>query len=296
MFNYLINYEEPLFRPPSEAYSLILQVTLGCSWNKCVFCEMYTSKKFSVRPFEQIKKDINNIKAHGDQIKKIFLADGNAFVLSANKLLNILNEINSALPKVNRISAYALPADINSKTKDELIQIRKAGLKLLYIGIESGDDDLLKRIDKSETCSSTLEGLGKAKEAGIKLSIMVINGLGGRILTQQHAINSARLCNVIQPEYLSTLVLSYPFGLEHFRKRLNGEFEPLSTIELIQEMRTFIQNLELENTVFRSDHASNYLVLKGILNRDKNELLKKIDHVLENPNQANLREEWMRGL
>jgi radical SAM superfamily enzyme YgiQ (UPF0313 family) len=291
-----LDYNEPVFRPPSEAYSLILQLTFGCSWNRCAFCEMYSSKKFKVRKEEDVIKEIKEVASESINIKKIFLADGNAMVLSTSKLLNIINEINNSFPRITRISAYALPKDINSKTDAELKQLADAGLKLLYVGIESGDDELLKLINKGETFNSTVDGLQKARKAGIKLSVMILNGLGGKNYSVQHAINSAKTVNQIQPEFLSTLVLSFPYGEDHFKKRFKGDFKALSTLELIEEMKIFIENMELENSVFRSDHASNYLVLKGILNRDKQKFLDDINTVLQSPGSASLRPEWMRGL
>lgn len=291
-----LEYNEPVFRPPSEAYSLILQLTLGCSWNRCAFCEMYSSKKFKVRKEEEIIREIKEVASISTDIKKVFLADGNAMVLSSSKLLRIINEINKAFPRVTRISAYALPKDISSKTDDELKQLSDAGLKLLYVGIESGDDELLRLINKGETFNSSVDGLQKARKAGIKLSVMILNGLGGKNYSVQHAINSAKAINLIQPEFLSTLVLSFPYGEDHFKKRFKGNFKALTTLELIEEMKIFIENLELENSVFRSDHASNYLVLKGNLNRDKQKFLNNINTVLQSPDDASLRPEWTRGL
>ncbi len=291
-----LSYDEPLFRPPSEAYSLIFQVTLGCSWNQCAFCEMYTSKKFRVKKEADIFKEIEAFGNLSSDIRKVFLADGNAFVLSFDRLSRILDKLNECFPKLTRISAYALPKDILSKSDEELQTLAEKGLKLLYVGIETGDDELLERINKGETFESTSKALIKARKAGIKLSVMILNGLGGRKFTKQHATNSAKVVNAIQPEYLSTLVLSFPFGVDHFKNRFNGDFEELSKAELILEMGNFISHLQLENTIFRSDHASNYLVLKGMLNRDKEELLRRISKVLEDPTHANLRPEWMRGL
>jgi radical SAM superfamily enzyme YgiQ (UPF0313 family) len=292
----MINYDEPLFRPPSEAYSLILQVSLGCAWNKCAFCEMYSSKQFRLRPEEDVFAEIDHLSSQANHIRKVFLADGNAMVLSFDKLSRLLDKLNTTFTKLNRVSAYALPRDIESKTEEELKTLVSKGLKLLYVGIESGDDELLERINKGEDYKSTSVALQKAKKAGIKLSVMILNGLGGQKYSEQHAINSAKVVNEIQPEFLSTLVLSYPYGEDHFKQKFDGEFIPLNTIELIAEMKVFIEALELDNTVFRSDHASNYLILKGNLNRDKKELLNRINGVLNDPANAKLRPEWMRGL
>ena len=291
-----IQYSEPLFRPPSEAYSLILQITLGCSWNKCAFCEMYTSKQFRLRKEEDIFKEIEELESFGADVRKIFLADGNAMVLSFSRMERILDKLNTSFPKLNRISAYALPSDLLSKTESELKTLVEKGLKLLYVGIESGDDELLGVINKNETFNSTSEALIKARNAGFKLSVMILNGLGGKQYSHQHAINSAKIINKIQPEYLSTLVLSFPFGAEHYKNKFNGEFIELKTIELIEEMGVFLKNLDLKNTIFRSDHASNYLILKGILNRDQDELLARIDYAINNPGSAGLRPEFLRGL
>ena len=296
MFYPHIAYDEPLFRPPSEAGSLIFQVTLGCSWNRCAFCEMYTSKSFRTKKEEDVFTEINAMQVYGTDIRKVFLADGNAFVLSFKRLSRILDRLNETFPKLRRISAYALPKDILSKTDEELRLLADKGLKLLYVGIETGDEELLQLINKGETYESTSQALIRARRAGIKLSVMILNGLGGRKYSEQHAINSARIVNEIQPEYLSTLVLSFPYGVAHFKKRFGGDFEELTKMELILEMGNFLSGLELESTVFRSDHASNYLVLKGILNHDKDKLLKRIAKVLEDPDHSKLRPEWLRGL
>lgn len=296
MYYLPVEYEEPLFRPPSEANSLILQITSGCSWNKCAFCEMYTSKKFKIKPFEKISEEIQNCELSKYKFNKVFLADGDAMVLSTDKLSRILSEINSNLKKIRRISAYAKPKDLANKSVDELKELKSNGLDLLYVGIESGDDEVLKLVDKGETYKSTVTGLLKAKSAGIKLSVMILTGLGGKELSMQHAVQSGKILNEIQPEYASTLVLSMPLGLEHFLKRYKGKFTILSKFELIYEMKIFLEHTQLEQTVFRSDHASNYLILKGILSRDKDKLSERIQNVLDNADEADLRKEWERGL
>ncbi|MBU1720994.1 MAG: radical SAM protein, partial [Bacteroidetes bacterium] len=226
--------------------------------------------------------------------RKVFLADGNAMVLSHAKLLAITKKLNQQFPKLGRISAYALPSDMRSKTIEELESLRDQKLNFVYVGIESGDDELLRLINKSETAESTIQGLVHARRAGVRLSVMIILGLGGRKYSKQHAIRSAEVLNAIQPEYFSTLVLSYPFGEKHFQSRVDYEHQSLSTKELLQELHLLIDRTQLEGTIFRSDHASNYLSLKGVLGKDKHELLKTIEYALSNPQV--LREEWMRGL
>ena len=293
---YSSSYEEPMFRPPSEARSLILQPTIGCSWNRCAFCEMYTTKKFRIRDVGEVKDEIRAIGEMQPDIRKVFLADGNAMVLAADYLLEILDELKNAFPKLMRVSAYALPKDLLTKTEDELFMIREAGLKLIYVGIESGDDEVLKMVTKGETAATSVEGLLKAKKAGIKSSVMILSGLGGKRYSRQHAENSAKVVNAIQPEFLSTLVLSYPHGMEHYKKRFKGDFEPCDIPGLLQELKIFIAATELDQTVFRSDHASNYLILKGNLGREKERMLAEIEQALKNPGMAGLRPEWLRGL
>jgi radical SAM superfamily enzyme YgiQ (UPF0313 family) len=276
-----VTYDEPLFRPPGEARSAILQATIGCSWNKCAFCEMYTSKKFRVRSLEQLKPEIEVLANTYKNAKKVFLADGNAFVLSAKKLMPILEEINHRFGRLQRISSYALPKDIMNKTDDELKKLRNQGLKLLYIGIETGDDELLKLINKGETFNSTVDGILKAHNAGIDTSIMIINGLGGKKYSKQHALKSAEIISQVQPKFLSTLTLSMPYGIEHYQDKFHGTYEPQSVNELIEELKLFLENLNIENTIYRSDHVSNNLVLKGTLNKDKERILKEIERALQ---------------
>jgi len=277
MFFEQIKYNQPLFRPPAEANSLILQATYGCSWNKCAFCEMYSTKNFKIRSIDEINFDINSVLKSNINFNKIFLADGNAFVLNFEKLIKIINSINISFPKVRRISAYAMPKDIENKTLEQLIELKQNGLNLLYVGIETGNEELLKLINKSETYNSTLDGLLKAKKAGIKLSIMILNGLGGKNYSQQHASDSAKIINLIQPEFLSTLVLTFPFGEYFYTQKFKGNFISMNKIELANELKLFLENVYLQNTIFRSDHASNYIILKGMLNKDKERILKEID-------------------
>lgn len=292
----VIEYAQPLFRPPSEANSLILQITYGCTWNKCAFCEMYTSKNYQTRKTADVINEIHSLKAYAPYVQKIFLADGNPMALSKRRLLEILNEINIVFPNVRRISTYALPGDLNKKSIDDLKQLKDAGLKLLYVGIETGDDELLKLINKPETFDSTVEGLTKAHKAGMKLSVMILTGLGGKKYSEQHAVNSAKVLNKIQPLFASTLVLSFPYGIERYKKRFAGEYITMTVPDLLLELRTLIANTNLNGTIFRSDHASNYIVLKGILSRDKQKFVDKIDTALNFPGEVQLREEWQRGL
>jgi radical SAM superfamily enzyme YgiQ (UPF0313 family) len=257
---------------------------------------MYTSKNFSVRNETEVLKEIENADVLFPDTRRIFLADGNPMVLSVNKLMRILRAIKRSFPKANRISTYALPGDLRMKSIEELRELKNLGLKTLYIGIESGDDEVLKMNHKSETFESTVEGLLKGKEAGMKLSLMILNGLGGLKYSRQHAENTACIVNTIQPELLSSLVLSFPFGIKHFQERFSGDYEPMQITDLLKEMLIFIANTELKSTIFRSDHASNYLILNGVLGRDKQLMLDNLKAAIEHPEKAGLRSEWMRGL
>ncbi len=292
------NYIEPLYRPPSEANSLIIQVTNGCSWNKCTFCEMYTApqKKFHLKPLEQIEQELCDIARSNQPIRRIFLADGDAMALSYRRLANIMQVINQYLPDIQRVSSYCLPRNLKNKSVDELRTLRSMGLSLVYIGCETGDEDLLEKISKGETYQSSLSALQKTQDAGIKRSVMILNGLGGKKYSEQHAINSARLMNDSQPEYLSTLVLTFPKGIEIFQEGFGRDFEPLTQMELMQEMEILLSSLQLRKTIFRSDHASNYLILKGVLNQDQDKLLQTIRTAISHPDAIPLRKEWQRGL
>jgi len=291
-------YIEPLFRPPSEASSLILQVTNGCSWNRCTFCEMYTQpqKRFRPKAQQDIERELAALAQAGAAPRRIFLADGDAMTLSFRRLKLILEAIRRYLPETRRISSYCLPRNLKSKTVEELAELRALGLELFYVGCESGDDRVLQRVNKGESFDSSLAALRKIKAAGAKSSVMILNGLGGQRYSEQHAINSARLMSAAQPEYLSTLVVSFPMGEARFRAGFDGEYEPLDQPGLFREMLLLLENLELDNTIFRSDHASNYLVLKGTLNRDKPRLLQTVHAALERPGTVPLRPEWTRGL
>lgn len=281
MIDYPVEYNAPLFRPPSEARSVIIQITLGCSWNKCSFCEMYTSKSFTARKEEDIFKDIEAFEPYANSIHKVFLADGDPLVLSNKRLVPILKKLNNTFPNLRRISTYASPSNLMRKTLEELQELKENGLTLLYVGIESGDSEVLEAIQKGETYQTTVDGLNKSKAAGMDSSVMIINGVGGKLLSKQHAINSAKVLNATQPKFASTLVLTAHKGLEHYKNRYLGEFIELTQTELFEEMQVFLNHLELDETIFRSDHASNSLVLKGNLGRDKQVMLKQIEAAIE---------------
>lgn len=295
---YPLDYVQPVFRPPSEARSLILQVTNGCSYNRCTFCEMYTDeqKRFKPKPLETIEQELRSLAHDGYPVKRVFLADGDAMTLSTRRLVDILQMINKYYPEVQRISSYCLPRNVKNKTLEELQDLFDLGLKLMYVGCESGDNEVLKLVNKGEDYESSLTALTKIKQAGMKSSVMILNGLGGPELSQQHALNSARLMNAAQPDYLSTLVVEFPTGSERFEEAFEGRWRKLGKLELFQEIHTLLSNLQLDKTIFRSDHASNYLVLKGVLGKDKEKLLAIVNTAINQPGMIPLREEWQRGL
>jgi len=280
MFQQLpVRYVEPLFRPPSEARALIFQVTNGCSWNRCTYCEMYTDaqKKFRPRAESEVLAEIRACAEKGLEPRRVFLADGDALVLSMRRLRNILTEIRVSLPSVSRVSSYCLPSNLKHKSNEDLQELAELGLKVIYVGAESGDDQVLSKIDKGESYATTAEALIRASAAGLKTSVMILNGIGGKEFSRQHALASARLVNDTQPDYLATLVLTFYRDREKFEAGFDHQFDELGTIELCEEMKTLIGATELDNTIFRSDHVSNHMVLKGVLGKDKCRLLEKID-------------------
>jgi radical SAM superfamily enzyme YgiQ (UPF0313 family) len=294
----MIRYVEPVYRPPSEADSLILPVTDGCSWNRCAFCEMYTApqKRFRPRDEAEVLETIRRCgENYGDAVKRIFLADGDAMTLSTRRLANVLEAIRRDLPGVRRVSSYCLPRNVRKKSAAELRDLKELGLSLVYVGAESGDDEVLARVEKGETAATTREALEKLRDGGIRRSVMILNGLGGQALSRQHALNSAALTNAAQPEYLATLVISFPNGETRLREGF-PDWEPLGVPGLLQEMESFISALELKRTIFRSDHASNWLVLKGTLGADKPRLLRELRTAIAAPDAAPLRPSWARGL
>jgi radical SAM superfamily enzyme YgiQ (UPF0313 family) len=257
---------------------------------------MYTQeqKKFRARDEAQV---LEEIRLTGERmiVQRVFLADGDALVLPTRRLLTILQAIREHMPEVERVSSYCLPRNLRKKSVDELKELADAGLRMAYVGCESGDDEVLARVNKGETYESSLSALDKLGQAGITRSVMILNGLGGTVLSEQHADNSARLMNESQPEFLSTLVVSFPMGEARFRQGF-ADFQPLNQQQLFVEVERLLSGLELRDTVFRSDHASNYLVLKGNLGADKARLLAQVRQAIEQPQQARLRQEWQRGL
>ncbi len=286
-------YDFPLFRPPSEANSLIIQATIGCSHNKCTFCGMYKMKKFRIKSFEEIKRDIDLLKNFYGDAKRVFLADGNALCMDTKELLRILRYLKSVFPTLQRVAIYATPMDLLNKRLEELIMLKEEGLKLIYLGIESGDDLILKEIKKGVNSQEMIEAGKKAIKAGITLSTTAILGLGGKERSFEHAKGTARVLNGIKPHYTAFLTLMLVEKTPLYIKMIRGEFKPLNQLELLKELRIIVEDLNYK-TIFRTNHASNYLPLKGNLPEDRDRILELIDYAIDHPEI--LRPENLRGL
>ncbi len=269
-----MRYEGSIFRPPSEAKSLLLQVTYGCSHNLCTFCGMYADKKFKVRDLEEILKDITNFPDFQIPfVRRIFLIDGNPLVIGMEKLMIILDAINAKFPNLERVGAYTTSKDVCKFSTEDLKKLKNKKLKIFYIGVETGSEKILKLVRKGSTNRHILEAAPKIKEAGIMLSTMILTGLGGSSLLEEHAIESAKIISDIKPDYLSLLTLMNRKGTQLDKDVKSGKFKMLSQIEVLRETILFIENLSLENTIFRVSHPSNIINIAGVLNEDKEDIL-----------------------
>jgi hypothetical protein len=307
-----IRYVEPVYRPPSEAASLIFQVTLGCSnlrtkrdassptgyrvQGGCAFCVAYQTKPFRARPEAEVLAEIDGAGAEvGPRVDRVFLADGDALVLSTDRLLRILERLYARFPKLERATCYASPQNLLRKPVGELRRLRDAGLTMIYVGIESGDDEVLRRIDKGASAAEMIEGGRRAKEAGLAQSLTVILGLGGPEGSRRHAEATARVLGAIVPEYAAALTLMLEERVPSFEEQLgDASWRNLTPAEALRENRWLLDALDADGIEFRSNHASNWLALKGRLARDKPRMLGEIDAALHDPRL--LRPDFLRGL
>ena len=290
----MLAYHPPLFRPPSEAQSLILQATLGCSHNRCTFCGMYRTKRFRARPVEELRHDIQEARRIlGPHVPRVFLADGDAMCLSAKRLVDILDPVNEAFPRLQRIAAYANARDVLSKTDDELAELRSRKLRLLYIGLESGDDATLERIEKGASVEQIVQAVQKAKAAGMLASVMVLIGLAGEERSLIHARTSAEAINRMEPAYTALLTYTPVPGTPFHDELLSGALTLPSPAGSLEEIRAFLQTLDCR-TYFTCNHASNYLPLTGRLPSAKPALLELLDKALRG--EIALKPERLRGL
>ncbi|MCD8037124.1 MAG: B12-binding domain-containing radical SAM protein [Clostridiales bacterium] len=290
-----MRYEGAVYRPPSEAGSLIIQMTIGCARNTCRFCCMYKAKSFRIRPLNDVVEDLQMARAYYKDylVKRIFLADGDALICKTEDLLYVMGEAKKLFPENERITMYGAPRDVLLKSNEDLVKLREAGLEMVYIGAESGDDEVLEFVQKNATHAEIVEAAHKLKAAGIKVSVTLISGLGGKKYFENHAVNSAKLISEMNPEYAAILTLILESGAPMYDDLNAGKFSYLTPQEVAEEMKLFLQNVDSEGTVFRSNHASNYISLAGTLNRDKEAMLKQI----EQAEKRNVyKPEYYRGL
>ena len=280
-----LEYSYPLYRPPSEANSLIFQVTLGCSFNQCSYCDMYRTKTYSERPWEEIQREIDITSKLYPGTKRIFLADGDAINLSTERLVEILEYINKKFPSLERISSYAMPKNLLQKTSAELKTLRTAGLKMLYVGIESGSDKVLKKITKGATYKTIVESCKKAKESNYVLSCMIILGLGGKKYTYEHIEETAKIISEVSPEYIGALNLHLDDSLyNEFMTKFKEPFEFLDDLQILNEIELLISKINPSSPIiFRANHASNVYSIKGTLPQDKENILALISQLKKHP-------------
>lgn len=280
-----LGYDYPLYRPPSEANSIIFQVTLGCSFNKCSFCNMYRTKEYSERPWEEIKSEIDIVSKSFPQTERIFLADGDAINLSTEKLVQILDYIKEKFPNLERISCYAMPKNLLQKSPDELTLLNSKGLDMLYIGIETGNDILLKKITKGATSKSIIDACDRAKKSGFIISCMIILGIGGKKYSMDHMIETARVVSDVSPNFLAALTLIIEDGVyDEFMKKFSEPFETLDDTMILNELELLLNNINpISPIVFRANHASNVYSIGGNLPEDKEKMLAIVRSLKEHP-------------
>lgn len=276
-----MRYEGTLYRPPSEAYSLIVQATIGCSHNKCTFCSMYKDKKFRIRSTKEILEDFKIARERYKYVERIFLADGDALIIKTSELKKILTFIKEYFPECERVGIYGSPKSILVKSLDELRELKSLGLGIVYLGVESGSEKILKMINKGVTRDEMVEAGKRIVESGIKLSVTIISGLGGKEYSFEHARETAKVINEINPHYLGLLTLLVEDGTSLYEDIKNGKFQLLSPREVLLETKELVKNLEVDNCVFRSNHASNYVPLAGTLPQDKDLILMQIEEGLK---------------
>ncbi|MCZ6584134.1 MAG: radical SAM protein [Thaumarchaeota archaeon] len=291
----MLNYDYPLYRPPSEAKSLIFQVTIGCSFNECSFCDMYRSKEYSERPWDEVKMEIDMAAKHEPETKKIFLADGDALNLSTDYMVQIVKYLYEKFPSLERVSCYAMPMNLLKKTPEELKKMYDVGLKMLYLGIETGSDIVLKKVTKGATSQTIIRACRKAIDVGYTLSCMVILGLGGKTYTKEHIKGTAEVLSAVSPHYAAALTLIIEPGVkEEFMKKFNEPFIPITDSEALDELQELVSKIDSKNEIiFRANHGSNAYTIKGIFPQDKDSMLEKISWMKEHPEVC--RPEGLRG-
>lgn len=280
-----ISYDYPLYRPPSEANSTIFQVTLGCSFNKCSFCDMYRTKRYLERPWEDIKREIDLASKLYPKTSRVFLADGDALNLSTDRLIQILEYLYCNFKDLQRVSCYAMPKNLLQKNDDDLYKLKYAGLGMFYVGIESGNDMILRKVTKGATSKGIVQSCQKARRHGFILSCMIILGLGGKKYTYEHIRDTARIVSEVAPDYLGALTLYLEDAIyNEFMNKFGESFVSLSDIEILEELERLISSLDpITPTVFRANHASNVYSLGGIIPQDKEKIISLIRELKSKP-------------
>lgn len=290
-----MKYEGSIYRPPSEADSLILQVAVGCSYNGCTFCHSFQGKKFRIKGFEEIKEDIDEASTYGF-IPRVFLADGDALIIPQNELVRILSYLKEKIHGLERVGIYANAVDVLKKSVEELKELKRLGLGIVYLGLESGNPEILKRIRKNASADQMVRAAKRVKEAGILLSVTVLLGIGGVELSQAHAEDTGRILSQMDPEFVGALSLMIVPGTPIHEELRSGKLVLPTPFELIRELGTMIANCHFTNCFFASNHASNYLPLRIRMPKEKEPALRLIQEVLEQKNPDLLRPEYMRAL
>lgn len=288
-----MRYEGAVYRPPSEAYSLIIQVTIGCSQNDCIFCNMYKEKRFRMRKLEEVLSDFAEARAKYRTVKKIFLADGDALICRMDYLEAILQFIQEHFPECTQVTAYGSPRSVLLKNQEELNKLRELGLSMIYMGLESGNAEVLKFMKKGATPDEMIEAVGKIHEAGIRLSATAISGLGGRKLWREHAQDTGKVLSKMKPEYVGLLTLMVEEDLPLADEIRQGNFELLTPYDILIETKELLKNIDCPGCIFRSNHASNYVNLRGTLNEDREFMIGLLDEAIRG--NIHLKSEWMRG-
>jgi len=292
-----MRYEGNIFRPFSEANSYLLQCTIGCSHNQCTFCGMYKDKKYRERCLAEIMEDIAMAKDSYGDLEKVFLCDGDAIALETNMLLAILKKLYQTFPSLRHVGSYVGPQSTLSKSIEELNALRNAGLTKAYLGVETGDDELLKKVKKGVDSDQMLQAGKNLVAAGINLSAMVLLGLAGKgEVSRRHALATAKICNEMKPQYLAALTVTPVPGTVLYSQLERGEFKLLDPFETLEEMKQIFENITADNMKFVGTHASNYLPVTGTLQKDKQKMIAMVDAVLENRDESLIRPDYMRGL
>jgi radical SAM superfamily enzyme YgiQ (UPF0313 family) len=291
-----MRYEGMIFRPPSEADSLILQVTVGCSYNRCTFCGAYQGKSFRVKTFDEVIKDIDEVSAYGVSIPRVFLADGDALAIPQEQLVNILSTLKTKVRGLERVGIYANARDILKKSVDELKELKTLSLGIIYLGLESGNPEVLRRIKKNATVDQMIRAAKRVKESGILLSVTVLLGIGGVELSQAHAEDTGKVLSQMDPDFVGALSLMVVPGTPIEQEIKTGRLVLPTPFALIQELETLILHSEFTQCFFASNHASNYLPVRIRMPEEKKEALQKIREVLRRKDPELLRPEYLRGL